>query len=744
MYIYKYNPDFYKYDISVYVNDEFVEPVIQVEGKDYALVDLKAYLEDYGKEGYEFSYAVDGKAVANFPVGGMAMIENIDSDVRIDITVTAPSVTNGNATLIVEDNDATAQSISPFANEYTFYVDLPTARDARDGAYVVSYTETVEINGVEVYTRNLADVPAAWINATTGSVTNSPVRDMNMGEKFVVIVSNVEVTLAEQEPEAPYFTLTLSGDFAGAQVWKADGVTPIEGTEIATGMNYPVIDDDKNGTETVIISGVTIPANAKPSFTEGNASVTVNGDGTLTVTMTGNATLSTIPTEEPVDTTYTLTLKGELNNATAVNGDGALEYEDTTENFVTTRTYEVPMNNATVRLSDSIGAGHLTNGQLVFDVDGDYVGMVSNGYVEFTMTGDMTLDYADVKTVYKTIVPGDDVEVLKVVDGNNDPLEYYKDKEGRYYVTESSPANNVVVKTTEADAVIFVANADTDSRTINFAAGDDQVVTGTKADKGATLNGPFGKVGSVDTIYVYAASAIIRTDDVTMSSNDGSFTTPTNGQKVYYKVGEILTVGVNKGTATGVIEVTADGEKFGEDVSGDNYVVGTEDVSLVKAVKLTYDDSIEVKIGADVVPSGNYVLTNQGAGFVTATTSKLTVISVADGDVSANAVYNGETGTANITLKAAAELNVEAGVALEWIPEDDRFGPEELVPDTAGSNTTIYIVVDPATELRATETTNGVTVTVNGDSMDGVEYAGTQAVFNVDGSAAVIDVNIDN
>ena len=113
-------------------------------------------------------------------------------------------------------------------------------------------------------------------------------------------------------------------------------------------------------------------------------------------------------------------------------------------------------------------------------------------------------------------------------------------------------------------------------------------------------------------------------------------------------------------------------------------------------------------------------------------TSKLVVISVADGAVSANNKYDGTTGIANITLKAAATINNDTGVLLEWIPEDDRQDPVKLADGVAK----IYVVVDPATVVRASAT-NGVTVTADGKDIEGESSSPKQIIFTVDGSVSV-------
>ena len=254
------------------MNDEFVEPVIQVEGKDYALVDLKAYLEDYGKEGYEFSYAVDGKAVANFPVGGMAMIENIDSDVRIDITVTAPSVTNGNATLIVADNDATAQYISQFATTYRFLVDL-TGLDVAD-ELVAEWNETVYINGEQFYSNREKSAPVEVLAAAQGLVEDDTGLRINAGDKVEVIVTDVVVT--EYVPDVVP-TLTVGN---------TDAKVYVDNSLVDPTANTPAgkVYDIKEGSK-VVVAGLSVTAGEKYILSDKETVATVNDRGQLVFEM---------------------------------------------------------------------------------------------------------------------------------------------------------------------------------------------------------------------------------------------------------------------------------------------------------------------------------------------------------------------------------------------------------------------------------------------------------------------------
>ena len=192
--------------------------------------------------------------------------------------------------------------------------------------------------------------------------------------------------------------------------------------------------------------------------------------------------------------------------------------------------------------------------------------------------------------------------------------------------------------------------------------------------------------------------------DVTLT-NVTTTTTGVNTTNHYVKVNTTLE-GLAATTGTGVIDNTT-GNGFGAAITSIN--VGTADVTLVNAVKVTMNDGITAKISAKDV-TGEYVAVGQSLTITVPTTAGTAAIDLAgntDNRHSSTATANGgslSVSTSNIDLYAAVSISFN-NTPNVWYYEDNNVD----VHIGAGD----YVL--PGTELY-TDDTN--TVTYNGVAVD--------------------------
>ena len=254
---------------------------------------------------------------------------------------------------------------------------------------------------------------------------------------------------------------------------------------------------------------------------------------------------------------YTLTLMGSdfisdpgdnatvwTGAASSVPGTPVTEYGTTTA-----VKFQVPENTVITLVDDDITAG-------TYKLSDTVVGTAKAGSMTFTMDGNLTIDSTTLAaSKLFAIHEGEDVELLEAGTSSGADDVAIIEINGIKYIS-SATAQYLTVKTTNADAVIAVANAND----VKVAAAG-QKVTGTKAAAGAEI--AMTSDISAD-VYLYAASEVTFTG-TGLTAKVGS-TNLSSGD--YVKVDEtvVSSIGTPATNGTGVIADTTGSTKVGKNV----------------------------------------------------------------------------------------------------------------------------------------------------------------------------------
>ena len=418
--------------------------------------------------------------------------------------------------------------------------------------------------------------------------------------------------------------------------------------------------------------------------------------------VTANTTIKV--TLEKILGEYTLTLKGNLNDATVWSKDGTQRLDNTSNtatNVDGDKIVTLPEGTEVIVKDPAINAGR-------YMINGKIVDITKDDQLPWTLDNNTVLDDADIVAVY-TLTVDPDVTVKGFKDTANvamDALAQATDDKGNtlYYFDQAKAPNYFTVYTTEANNVILTQNPDVEAVNTTAAGGVSRAVSITKGEANAkTLN---YLAGMNDDAYLYPAAALTPNNLNTLTLMDGT----TQAGK---HVNMVVRVGTSvKMTSVGTaVFATTTGANAGTVIDMDNYVVTSDDVTLKGGYIVTLNgiDSVKVKTSNEVVTSGMVVAKDQTLDYTTFVGAKHVIDTTVAGTVSGAKIAADVTVGKNISLSAATALTKTANINdVAYVLDSGRV--QKVGTDDAAE--TIYIVAGQTIQVTGNTTTAGTTIKV--------------------------------
>ena len=460
------------------------------------------------------------------------------------------------------------------------------------------------------------------------------------------------------------------------------------------------------------------------------AAVTVNGNAvvdnqTITVTKNSNVTVSAEALAGYEDSTIQITFNGTpvTTGSFVANVDGTLKVTADP-----TATYDINFKTADYPSQFEF----YVNNERVYDSDnGPFDSFIDNVKADDQV---MIVDRGTGATPTYTFTTDGYVEVATgvygIVDGTNHSLSFTMPN---HNITLADPATILaatqIVLTTGDGVTLTLADGTEIGPNSSKTVPQGTVITDADTTVGTgVINVASANDVARDALFTGATVNQSRwffpAVDVTLT-NVTTTTTGVNTTNHYVKVNTTLE-GLAATTGTGVIDNTT-GNGFGAAITSIN--VGTADVTLVNAVKVTMNDGITAKISAKDV-TGEYVAVGQSLTITVPTTAGTAAIDLAsntDNRHSSTGTANGgslSVSTSNIDLYAAVRISFNNTPDV-WYYVDNNVdvhisAGDYVLPDTKlytdDTNTVTYngVAVDTTTVgdyIYFTVENHGVTIT---------------------------------